>query len=125
MATTSKLANFPLETYVPKTRFLKEAIARAHFSNKNERDYITELAFLERFMINGWCSRGEAIFGGGFERTYEKEYLEMLKELDRDRYEAKLSELKQEKLKAEIAREEWRAEEENLKKWWAANGGKP
>ena len=62
-----------------KSKFIKEKIKNASFENK---EYIDNLIFLEKSItegIGGWAGNMKLF---GLKSTYEKEYKELLKELD-------------------------------------------
>jgi len=79
--------------YTPKTKFLKEKIAKAHFSNKKERRYIDILCSREEFAYK-YEVKGESFKMYGSHKflchfeydEYRKEYLRMLDELSHEDY---------------------------------------
>ncbi|MGC9011316.1 MAG: hypothetical protein ACP5JN_04240 [Candidatus Micrarchaeia archaeon] len=79
--------------YKPKTKFLKEKIAKAHFSNKKERKYIDILCSREEFAYK-YEVKGESFPMYGSKKflcypeydEYREEYLRMLDELSHEDY---------------------------------------
>ena len=103
-----------------KSEFIKERISERQFELDSHREYINDLIFLERVILDEiklkQCS---GLKYKHIKNSHEKEYLKILEELDEEKYRKKLEEranktpsyekVSSDKQKIRDAKENWNA----------------
>ncbi|MCC7570497.1 hypothetical protein KO465_04075 [Candidatus Micrarchaeota archaeon] len=107
-----------------ESAYLKNKMKKMEFNKKNV-ETMGELGKLEYWIRNGVGGFGSAMHYNGMKSTYEKEYRELLKELDPKRYKRLLKQDKKEKEYIIIQRKKSKKRNirklEQLKKIWGAD----
>lgn len=113
--------NLPSKPYDEvKSEFIKERISERQFELDSHREYINDLIFLERVILDEiklkQCS---GLKYKHIKNSHEKEYLKILEELDEEKYRKKLEEranktpsyekVSSDKQKIRDAKENWNA----------------
>jgi hypothetical protein len=110
-----------------KSKFIKDKINKTKFK---DRDYIDDLMFFERVILNKFEHLG---MGGnmklhGLKSSYKKEYEAIFKELDSKAWKKYQEEEKKEKQREKAEEKKWdeeeRKEKKEHKKAWVEAGGK-
>lgn len=106
-----------------KSNFIKEKIKQSKFKN---RDYIDDLIFLEDYITGKIKGLG---FGGAMKlhavkSHYEKEYIELLKELAPEKLDKFLKEKEKSEKEGKEAEEYLKEEEKQEREDWIKAGGK-
>ena len=111
-----------------ESKFIKNLIKGRSFSDKRYRKYISDLALMEHFIVNGVDSWGGGMLYGSLENKYRKEWKTIYKELKPKEFEQILADEKKneqewKRMETERDREE-RRREQAWKREWLVVGGK-
>lgn len=112
----------------PLTKYVRNKIKQASWKRGKGRDYIQDLLNLEYFIQNGPGGWSGGMLFHNMKDRYEKEYREMMNELDpkalKRAEEEKRKEMLREKREEKKAREEERKKEKREHKAWIKLGGR-
>lgn len=71
-----------------KSEFIKDRIAERHFELESNREYIKNLIFLERVILDEIkLNYPSGMKFNSIKKDHEEEYLKILKELDEEKYQ--------------------------------------
>ena len=114
--------------YKVKSKFIKNKIKGHSFKNKNLRQYIDDLIFLEKSItkgINGMAGNWMLFY---MKEKYEKDYYQLLKELKPKEYRKYAEKRRKEQIKLKEREKRWKEKEKKelnkKKKLWLSLGGK-
>ena len=74
-------------TYKIKSKWLKNKVLKLKFDNPEHREYVKDLAFLEKGITGGIYGFGGGYKCGVLRNQYPREYSAMMKELDSASYQ--------------------------------------
>jgi hypothetical protein len=110
--------------YKVKSKFLKEIIKDTHISNKKKLLYVMELTFIEKAINKGILGNIHNFFVNKLIHKYEFEYLQMLKELNYEKYKKIIKDKERKLLNHEEIETDITEIEKEIYNWLKLNGGK-